>query len=67
MAQELPKAELNSLKKEGDQDLKIKQDEFSKQNKEFRYDPYSGGIVPDGIYDSLRDPSDPKYREDNNG
>lgn len=67
MAQELPTSELNILKSEGEEALKSKQAEFSKQNKEFRYDPYSGGVVPDDIYDSLRYSKDPKYKGGKNG
>ena len=67
MAQELPISELNKLDSEGENALKAKQAEFSKNHKEFRHDPYSGGVVPDDIYDSLRDPKDPKYRKAANG
>ena len=36
--------------------------EFESKGKTFRYDSYTG-IIPDDIYDSMRDPNDPKYRK----
>ena len=36
--------------------------EFESKGKTFRYDSYTG-IIPDDIYDSLRDQKDPKYRK----
>ena len=36
--------------------------EFETKGKIFRYDSYTG-IIPDKIYDSLREPTDPKYRK----
>ena len=36
--------------------------EFESKGKIFRYDSYTG-IIPDEIYDSLRETTDPKYRK----
>ena len=36
--------------------------EFESKGKTFRYDSYTG-IIPNEIYDSLREPTDPKYRK----
>lgn len=63
MAKESSSKELKKLQEIEDKHLRDKQKEFASKGKTFRQDPYGPGIVPDDIYDSLRDPKDPKYKK----
>lgn len=62
MAQEAGK-EVEKLIKEGDNALKNKTKEYKKRGKEFRYDPYGPGVMPQEDFDKLRYPDDPSYKD----
>lgn len=63
MARETSVKDLDKLLGEENKNLEAKKKEFASKGKTFRRDSYGPGIVPDDIYDSLRDPNDPKYRK----
>ncbi len=63
MARGLEPQELLDIQIEGYDLLANKMQEFeSKGKKPFRYDPYGSGIMPQDIFDDLRDPKDPDYK-----
>lgn len=64
MARELEEQELLDLQIEHYDTIANKFQEFeAKGKKPFRYDPYGSGIMPQDIFDDLRDRNDPDYKK----
>lgn len=63
MAKELASEEIVKFQEIENKNLVAKKKEFAAKGKTFRQDSYGPGVMPQDLYDKLRNPKDPKYKK----